>query len=123
MKKEEYDKLKNFEKVNFLNRYQGKTKEFSTDNDFSWSYATSNCKFVKDGNLFVAKDGQEKNEYEEKILKAFEYKSKSKRKVNVTLVEEYIDKISEEKEGTAFSTSDIINFALYKYFEKSDYNE
>ena len=52
MTKEEFNNLSNQERVDLLNKYVGKTTNFKEDNQFSWSYATSNTSFVKDGSLY-----------------------------------------------------------------------
>ena len=55
MKKEEYLLLTNSEKIEFLNKYLGHTKDCKTENEFVWAYATKHAfqKYDKDQKKYV----------------------------------------------------------------------
>lgn len=120
MKKEEYLQLSNEEKINMLNQYTGKTKEFKEEHDFSWTYATDHCSCGKVDGKYISLENIESNKYqdrEEKDNFIIGMRKKEKRKVCVFILDDLIDKINMEKETSVYSKTEIINYILYKYFK------
>lgn len=122
MKKEEYLKLSNDEKVNMLNQYTGKTKEFKEEHDFSWTYATDHCNCAKVDGKYISFENVKSNKYqdrEEKDKFIIDMRQKEKRKICVFILDDLIDKIDMEKRISVYSKTEIINYALYKYFKEN----
>ena len=117
MKMEEYDLLTNDEKLVILNKYRGKTKDFQHDNEFSWTYATEHCDWIKQDGKYVAPPDGTLSEEDEKILIIHKMNLEPRKKINVLLTDKYAEQFEEEKILNGFSRSDIINYLLYKYFE------
>lgn len=134
MKKEEFDNLSNEKKIEILNRYIGKTKEFSIENDFSWSYATTHCQFTKNGNIYMPlneseiqaeierqEENKKKKELKEKAIYLFErkmnMKKEQKSKTKICIDNIYLEKLKKEEEETGLSKTELVNYALHKYFK------
>ena len=117
MKMEEYDLLTNDEKLVILNKYRGKTKDFQHDNEFSWTYATEHCDWIKQDGKYVALPDGTLSEEDEKILIIHKLNLEQRKKINVLLTDKYAEQFEEEKILNGFSRSNIINYLLYKYFE------
>lgn len=78
MKKEEYLLLTNSEKIEFLNKYLGRTRDCKTENEFVWAYATKHAfqKYNKDQKKYV-----ELSEDEIQIQKQKEVEKNSNKEV------------------------------------------
>ena len=122
MKKEEYDKLNNNEKIDILNKYIGKTKEFQSENDFSWSYATDHCEWAKIDGKYVAynPNGIKPNltDIQKKAIALLEMKKFDTKRITVDIPEKYLQQINKEVETTGLKKTDIIKYIFYKYFEE-----
>lgn len=114
MKKEEFDNLNNTDKVNFLNEYVGRSNDFKNENDFSWTYATTHTDYIK-------KDGKYMEEVFVKEVPRLEviygFRTEQKKKVSLQITENNLKKVEEQKKKSGLSKTEIINYALYKYFE------
>ena len=121
MTKEEFNSLSNQERVDLLNKYVGKTTNFKEDNQFSWSYATSNTSFVKDGSLYISTSENtkdQKSETEKKAMFLFNRRTDTTEKhLRVVIDDTYADMLELEQAETGMSKTEIVNYALYKYYE------
>lgn len=123
MKKEEYLQLSNEEKIEMLNQYTGKTKEFKEEHDFSWTYATDHCKCAKVDGRYISIENMKSNKNQDREDKdnfIIGMRNKERKKVCVFLLEDLIDKIDQEKKTSVYSKTEIINYILYKYFEETE---
>ena len=121
MTKDQYLNLPNEDKVEFLNKYQGKAKECQEDNDFSWSFATSHCAFVKRGNVFYSDEETEIKEinYDDKDLLMI-MKMRKEKKVPKTyrISESILSELKEFAKGNLLKENEIVMCALKEYMEK-----
>lgn len=120
MTKEEFNNLSNQERVDLLNRYVGKTNNFKEDNQFSWSYATSNTSFMKNGSLYISTSENTKDqrsETEKKAMFLFNRRSDTTKKhLRIVIDDTYADMLELEQSETGMSKTEIVNYALYKYY-------
>lgn len=88
MKKEEYLSLSNEEKIDFLNRYLGRTKNCKEENDFVWAFATSHSyhKYDKDNKKYVSLSSDEIE-----IQKQKEAEKNSKKEIKQKLNNQFND--------------------------------
>ena len=102
MTKEEFNNLSNQERVDLLNKYVGKTNNFKEDNQFSWSYENT-------------KD--QRSETEKKAMFLFNRRSDTTKKhLRIVIDDTYADMLELEQSETGMSKTEIVNYALYKYY-------
>lgn len=92
MNKEEYLSLSNNEKIDFLNRYLGRTKNCKEENDFVWAFATGHSyhKYDKDNKKYVALSDDEieiQKQKDAEKSKNKEVKQKESNQFNIEEVE------------------------------------
>lgn len=87
MTKDEFRKLSNAERINFLNGYLGRTKVCDKENEFVWAFAVRNTDCKKVDNKYVELSAEE--------LKELEQNEKPKQK-----------KMKKEKEAVSQFTSE-----------------
>lgn len=117
MKKEEYLLLTNCEKIEFLNKYLGRTKDCKTENEFVWAYATKHAfqKYDKDQKKYV-----ELSEDEIQIQKEqLENKQNSNNQFNDEEVESLKKLI--KASGNILDLSDDYKLGQYLKFSKNKY--
>lgn len=122
MKKEEYLLLTNSEKIEFLNKYLGRTKDCKTENEFVWAYATKHAfqKYDKDQKKYVelSEDEIQKQKEVEKNSNK-EVKKKSNNQFNDEEVES-LKKLIKVSENLLDLSSDY-ELGQYLKFAKNKY--
>ena len=66
MTKDEFRKLSNAERINFLNGYLGRTKICDKENEFVWAFAVRNTDCKKVDNKYVQLSAEELEELKKK---------------------------------------------------------
>lgn len=122
MKKEEYLSLTNSEKIEFLNKYLGRTKDCKTENEFVWAYATKHAfqKYDKDQKKYVklSEDEIQKQKEVEKNSNK-EVKKKSNNQFNDEEVES-LKKLIKASDNL-LDLSDDYKLGQYLKFSKNRY--
>lgn len=113
MKKEDFDNLNNTDKVNFLNEYVGRSNDFKSENDFSWTYATTHTHYIKKDGRYMEETFKKEAS---KIEIIYSFRTEEKKKVSLQITENNLKKLEEEKKRNGLSKTEIINYLLYKYF-------
>lgn len=124
MKKEEYLSLTNSEKIEFLNKYLGRTKYCKTENEFVWAYATKHAfqKYDKDQKKYV-----ELSEDEIQIQKQKEVEKNSnkevKKKSNNQFNDEEVESLKKliKVSDNLLDLSDDYKLGQYLKFSKNRY--
>lgn len=124
MKKEEYLSLTNSEKIEFLNKYLGRTKYCKTENEFVWAYATKHAfqKYDKDQKKYV-----ELSEDEIQIQKQKEVEKNSnkevKKKSNNQFNDEEVESLKKliKASDNLLDLSDDYKLGQYLKFSKNRY--
>lgn len=124
MKKEEYLSLTNSEKIEFLNKYLGRTKDCKTENEFVWAYATKHSfqKYDKDQKKYV-----ELSEDEIQIQKQKEVEENSnkevKKKSNNQFNDEEVESLKKliKASDNLLDLSDDYKLGQYLKFSKNRY--
>lgn len=102
MTKDEFRKLSNAKKVEFLNGYLGRTKDCDKENEFVWAFAVRNTDCKKVDNKYIELSAEE--------LKELKQNEKPKQKQK---------KVKKEKEVTNQFTSEEVK-QLKELLEKKD---
>ena len=102
MTKEEFRKLSNTKKVEFLNRYLGRTKSCNSENEFVWAFAVRNTDCKKVDNKFV--------ELSEEELKKNEKPKQKKVKEKKETVNQFTDEEVKQLKELLLKKDQIIEF-------------
>lgn len=105
MTKEEFRKLSNTKKVEFLNRYLGRTKSCNSENEFVWAFAVRNTDCKKVDNKFV-----ELSEEELEELKKNEKPKQKKVKEKKETVNQFTDEEVKQLKELLLKKDQIIEF-------------
>lgn len=124
MKKEEYLSLSNEEKIDFLNRYLGRTKDCKEENDFVWAFATGHSyhKYDKGTKKYVTLSADEieiQKQNDEEKIKSKEVKKQSNNQFNDEEVES-LKKLIKASENI-LDLSDDYKLGQYLKFAKNKY--
>lgn len=106
MTKEEFRKLSNTKKVEFLNRYLGRTKSCDSENEFVWAFAVRNTNCKKVDNKYI-----ELSEEELKELKQNEKPKPKKVKKEKETVSQFTDEEVKQLKELLAKKDQIIEFA------------
>ena len=115
---EEFKNLDNDKKVELLNQYIGKTKEFKADHEFSWGTATSYTEYIKDGGQFVSKKIEKQKEermdlsMNEVCVTAMKYKKEKKVQKSMRIPETLIERMKTCEGTSVLNETDIVVCAL-----------
>lgn len=124
MNKEEYLSLSNKEKIDFLNRYLGRTKNCKEENDFVWAFATGHSyhKYDKDNKKYVALSDDEieiQKQKDAEKSKNKEVKQKESNQFNIEEVES-LKKLVKASKNLLDLSSDY-ELGQYLKFSKNKY--
>lgn len=118
MSMETFNAMTNTERVEYLNNYVGKTKQFQEDNEFSWTYATNHCEYVKEGSMFVPKEEVSSNVFQEveedwSIIK--QYRNGKKVQKYFRFTEVFVDELKSYAKTHGMTDNELALCAIKKY--------
>lgn len=106
MTKDEFRKLSNAERINFLNGYLGRTKDCDSENQFVWAFAVRNTDCKKVDNKYVQLSTEELEE-----LKKNEKPKQKKVKKEKETVSQFTDEEVKQLRELLSKKNQIIEFA------------
>lgn len=121
MTREEFEKMTDDQKLNYINQYIGDTMRFSKENNFSWTTAiklTRNAVKIN-GQYVFGQDQEDENVYE--LL--FKLQRGERLKYHLNLNKEVVEMLEKESQRTQWTKTEIVNYCLYKYLKERDHNE